>query len=243
MRRIERAAGALLLLAGMAVAGPAPAAEIFSDDFNRNEPSSVGNGWTETEKNSKDVAIVNRSGKRRLMLRDEIQGPIDAAAARTGISTVGYTEIVLSYEWAPLEGSESSDELHVQWRVGPAGTWQDVATHSLGGDGRFTSQSISLSSLAAGVADFELRFWTDVSDEDNGAYIDNVTLKGTAARGLNSPPLSVPEPGTLALLGLGLAGIAAVRRDPRARPATASRPAAGAGVHDLQVEGRGRERA
>ena len=149
----------------------------------------------------------------RLMLRDESDDALDAAASRTsGISTVGYTDISLSYEWAPRTQSDSGDVLHVQWRAGPAGTWQNIATHTLGGDGSFAQESLALGALAAGVADFELRFWADVNNSSEGAYIDNVTLSGTASRSLSSPPLNVPEPGTLALLGLGLAGIAAVRR-------------------------------
>jgi hypothetical protein len=199
----------------MAVAGPATAAVILTDDFNRSEASTVGNGWTETENDSNDVAIDNN----RLMLRDEIDGTIDAAASRTsGISTVGYTDIVLSYKWARLRGSDTEDVLHVQWRAGPAGTWQDVATHTLGGSGNpFRTEDVSLGALAEGVADFELRFWTDVSDEDEGAYIDNVVLSGTLPAE-SARTSSVPEPGTLALLGLGLAGIVAVRRRRSASP-------------------------
>jgi PEP-CTERM motif len=182
----------------------AQAAVIFSDTFDGTS-NTVGNGWIETENGASDVARVNGV----LQLRDELSGNPDARAARTTISTVGYTSIQLSYDWAPITASSGSDELHVEWSANGGATWTELSgsPHTLGGSGSFSQVLANLGAGASGVTNLGLRFWTDVNKSDEGAYIDNVRVSGTSVS-----IAAVPEPASLALIALGLAGLGIIRR-------------------------------
>ena len=192
-RRLSLAALALLGLAAL----PAAATPIFSDDFERASADAVGHGWLETESDAADVAIVARDALgRALQIRDDDP---DAVAAQGGLSTLGWTGLSLSYDWAPTNNTELGDRLFVEWRDGAVagGAWTLLATHALAGPAAQQSASWSLVG-AEGIADFEFRFRVDVDANNEGAYVDNVVLAGQAAH-------AVPEPGSLALAGLGLA--------------------------------------
>ena len=191
-RRLSLAALALLGLAAL----PAAATPIFSDDFERASADAVGHGWLETESDAADVAIVARDALgHALQIRDDDP---DAVAAQGGLSTLGWTGLSLSYDWAPTNNTELGDRLFVEWRDGAAaGAWTLLATHALAGPAPQQSASWNLVG-AEGIADFEFRFRLDVDANNEGAYVDNVVLAGQAAH-------AVPQPGSLALAGLGLA--------------------------------------
>lgn len=222
----------LRMLAGGALAAtiatPAAAAVIWQDQFNRANSNTVGNGWTEIEDGANDVAISGNA----LLLRDYRSGTDsvttpDAAATQWGISTAGYEDIFVQFRWGPLTASESSDTLFVSWKLSSdanvLANWSTLGSFGLGGNGSFTTSGFALGALAEDTS-IDLRFWTSVNDDDEGALIDWVTLSGNAIP-LPPPPeqdltpiaqvepgAGVPAPGTLALLGVGLAALGSFRR-------------------------------
>jgi len=128
------------VVATLWTASPASAAQIFSDNFNRSNNNTVGNNWSEIEDSNHDVSIVSNS----LMLEDQGGNQfIDAAATQLSISTLGFQNITLSFDWAALTSSDSSDLLIAEWRIG-SGAWNtatggtNLATLGLGGNSSFT---------------------------------------------------------------------------------------------------------
>jgi hypothetical protein len=180
----------------LCVCSSASASVIFSDNFDRNNSNNVGNGWSEYEEDSNDVAI--RSGV--LRLRDTIRLSLVDTAASNNASTIGYDDIYLDFEWA-AKNTEGKDTLHVSWNDGSG--WNDIWSTNLG-ESSFASVSLGAILGASNLANLQISFWTNVSRYNESAYIDNVVLRGT--------PTSVSNPSSIALLGLGLMGLSLARR-------------------------------
>ncbi len=184
----------------------ASASTIFSDDFNRGVSDNVGGGWSEVESDAVDVSLVARAtGDQQMQLRDD--DPRAVASQLNGISTVGYTGVSLSYDWAPTNNTEAGDFLWVEWRNGAAGSWTELFKHALIGPAAHQTASGAIAG-ADGLSDFQFRFRVEVNANNEGAYVDNVRLAGESANSLRV----VPEPGGLALAGLGLGLLAVLRR-------------------------------
>ena len=113
--------------------------------------------------------------------------PLAIATQSGGISTVGFTNITLTYEWSPTNNTELATSFGSEWRDGPAGSWTEIARHELIGPASFVFASWGIAD-AAGLSDFQFRFRAAVNANNEGAYIDNVSLAGDPATGRSRNP-------------------------------------------------------
>lgn len=193
----------LCTVASLGAARSVSGAILFSDNFNRSSNHVVGNGWTEIEHDAYDVAVSSNY----LRLRDE-QRDIPDAAVTQGISTAGYENIFVDFDWGRSE-TEDADTLNLSWDLGDS-KWTTVWTQKLGGrDGGFASVSIDMLPTVDDQAKLRLRLWTNVSDSDEYAKVDNFVVRGDVIQN-NSPANNpVPEPAAMlvwSVLGLTFAG-------------------------------------
>jgi hypothetical protein len=206
-RWVMRVVPAVVLTAAM----PAFGATIFSDNFegrcSSSSCNSVGNSWIELAASASDVALV-RTGSQptnyAMLLRDNRSGTTgvtnpDASGTQLALSTVGFSNIKLQFNWKPLTVSESTDKLWASYNYGSG--WRNLGPLSLGGSGDWQSASFNLLSAANNTEPFRIRLWTDVSSgsagDSEGALVDNVRLSGTPI------VTAVPEPEIYAMLAMG----------------------------------------
>jgi MYXO-CTERM domain-containing protein len=218
----------LLLVICAGFARPLSAATIFYDNFNRAIGKTVGgpsNGdpWTESNVDKNDVAIVKggfsgEKGDNALLIRESTD-----FARQLSISTQGFSNIQLSFDWIALSPSESNDVLSVGWRIATSSVsvapFEQLAVYGLGDRPPFwhsvSNLSLSGANNLGSPPYLQLQFRINVDKSNEGVKIDNVRVTGTeipVVFAQDNPAAAIvmaPEPGSFAVWGL-LAFAAAV---------------------------------
>jgi hypothetical protein len=167
---------------------------IFEDSFDRRSSTRLGapidyptEVWLERGRGASGVSIrANRM---------VLQGRGVTWAGQGNLVTTGYDDLVLTYRWAPLPGSDARDRLLVEWNPGTG--FQTIASHALGGRTMRTT-GVLLPEAAADLPDLGIRFRLLANAANEGVFIDNVVLDGERIT-------PVPEPSAYVMLAVGIA--------------------------------------
>jgi hypothetical protein len=200
---------ALFSLASAFAVSSASAAGVVgsTDTFGNNN----FNGWTPSPTDHSgsaqgDVTIFNVGGTRGYVAWLEGQsnsGNPDAYITKI-YDTAGYNTLSLSFYWEGYSTDRlpsSSQTLFAQWRVVGDSNWTTLDTLNLYPSDGFHFDSKSLfTNLNTSYAQIEIRFYTNVNDNDDSAKVDSITLFGT--QGVPGP---TPIPGALPLFMSGAA--------------------------------------
>ena len=195
------------LILAFAASSSANAALIWSDEFSRSNSNTVGNGWSETENDSNDVAIVFDN---YLLLRDKSP---DAMAIQSGISTFGYENITVEFRWRPWD-AESNDYLSFVYQAQPDLDWTLGYVSNLGGSESYRTVTVALNLAANNTETLDIGFILDATYKTDAAKIDYVRIYGDELIG-GGGGTAVPEASAVALFGLGLLGLGSVARKRR----------------------------
>lgn len=213
---LKRFALSSLFVAGVALSAPLHAALLFSDNFDTDFGSSVLNApalnnWTVSDGTIDYIFTPNGFG---ISCFGGTGGclDMDGSTSNAGRITSKDTFTLLSGITYFVDAQVSGN----QRLGGPDGFtigMLDAATNTplfaASWSGIAFDSPFSLFSVGYGFFDGDpksVRLYLEGAGGDNiGVILDNVVLR-------DDTTASVPEPGTLALLGIGLAGFAALRR-------------------------------
>ncbi|MCH8206898.1 MAG: hypothetical protein IH956_07830, partial [Chloroflexi bacterium] len=143
---------------------------LFHDSFNRPNSNTV-DYWTDGDGNGTDCQIDT----------NYVQLRLGCGITQSAISTVGHTNIFLTYRYRGNLAGEVDDILTVEWKPSSTSTWTTLASHPLDSN-LYQDASHSLPASAENTT-IDLRFTstTDVSDEE--ARVEDVHV--------SAPPVSI----------------------------------------------------
>ncbi len=196
---------AAALLAVCLVALPSSATVVFSDNFNDGNVSD----WTKTNSGNISASVVTTDTNYFTSAGFALFTYFDAPSGGTGAGFVRATRsfvapVVGEYVLALRARSEECNTCTISYDVLVDNVLLLRASEPTG---VFDIISLTLPSLSAGTHTLTLGMHTTGSSFGRfSAHFDDVVIS------TNAIPVGTPEPGTVALLGAGLLGLAASRR-------------------------------
>lgn len=203
----------LFVIAGIALSAPSQAVVLLSDGFDADNATSVLNfsgliNWTVSDGTIDYIRSGNIYGISCFGIGGclDMDGSTSDAGRITSRATFSLLPGVTYFVDAMISGNQrGGDSDEISFGFLDANTSNLISSGTVGGipnSSPFAPISFSFSSSNAHTA----RLFFEGAGQDNvGVILDNVLFRDSTTGDL-------PEPGALALLGLGLAGLATSRR-------------------------------
>ena len=197
---LRKSLAIVLALAGFALAGTANAAIIFSDDFDTENGGSWQlnfGGFTQWTVSDGTVDLIGAGSPYDLLPGNGLYVDMDGSTTNAGKMTSIAINLVagtytLQFDLAGNQRNGGTESVTVQVNMGPLVS----DSISLPQNAPFTTYQYTFSVAAPTAVNLSFE---GAGGDNFGMLLDNVSV-------------SVPEPGTLALLGLGLVGAGLARR-------------------------------